>query len=195
METNPKEGEISFSDGSMELVKLQGDSAMSFVMRYDGLLLEGEYYAFRYRIKTVELSGTSPKIILQAYSSNAWLKEAGRYGMYKSVTGTNDWYEMTQLIQIPAGTAKLKLCGYLPKDTLGTVYYDDFELYHVAIDPLEMVLKSPNYKGLIYGDGKADIDLDVYLRKGNWFVLFSAGGFTPELIELAKARNDIILSE
>ena len=28
-----------------------------------------------------------------------------------------------------------------------------------------------------------------------WFVLFSTGGFTPELKELAKKRNDIILSE
>ena len=28
-----------------------------------------------------------------------------------------------------------------------------------------------------------------------WFVLFGTGGFTPELKELAKKRNDIILSE
>ena len=29
----------------------------------------------------------------------------------------------------------------------------------------------------------------------NWYILFSTGGFTPELIELSKTRDDIILSE
>lgn len=29
----------------------------------------------------------------------------------------------------------------------------------------------------------------------NWFILFSTGGFTPELKELADKRNDVILSE
>lgn len=87
---------------------------------------------------------------------------------------------------------------------IGRFWGSDTEIDIAAIDP--------EGKNLILGECKywkepvginilSDLEeksKNVLWNKANrktWFILFSTGGFTPELIELAKARNDIILSE
>ena len=77
---------------------------------------------------------------------------------------------------------------------------------------IDIAALDPDGKNLILGECKywkepvginvlADLEekaKKVAWNKSNrktWFVLFSTGGFTPELKELAKTRNDIILAE
>ena len=77
---------------------------------------------------------------------------------------------------------------------------------------IDIAALDPDGKNLILGECKywkepvginilADLEekaKKVAWNKSNrktWFVLFSTGGFTPELMELAKSRNDIILAE
>lgn len=165
---------ISFADNAVKLVKNDTSKALSFVMRYEGEIVIGGYYLFRCKIKTEDIQGKAPRNILQANGidengKTTYLKEEGGYGKLGSVSGTNDWYVMTQLLQIPEGTTKLSLYAYLPQKLTGTAWFDEFELYHIALDPMEIVLKKPNYKGLIYGDGDADINLDVLLEEREGF--------------------------
>ena len=77
---------------------------------------------------------------------------------------------------------------------------------------IDIAALDPDGKNLILGECKywkepvginilADLEekaKKVAWNKSNrktWFVLFSTGGFTPELKELAKTRNDIVLAE
>lgn len=160
----------SASEGAYVIGKSQTDTASSFALKYtaENGFTEGEIYAFSCKIKTDDVSGSAPKNILAAYSTQ-WLAAAQSYGGLGDKTGDNDWYEMTQVLEIPKGTTYLNLQGYLPQDMTGTVYFDDFKLYKIGLDPLESVLRSPVYKGLIYGDGYSDIDLDVVVSAREGF--------------------------
>ncbi len=77
---------------------------------------------------------------------------------------------------------------------------------------IDIAALDPDGKNLILGECKywkepvginifADLEekaKKVVWNKNNrktWYILFSTGGFTPELKELAKSRNDIILAE
>ena len=77
---------------------------------------------------------------------------------------------------------------------------------------IDIAALDPDEKNLILGECKywkepvginifADLEekaKKVAWNKNNrktWYILFSTGGFTPELKELAKSRNDIILAE
>jgi len=87
---------------------------------------------------------------------------------------------------------------------IGRYWGSDTEIDIVAIDP--------DGKNLILGECKywkepvginILLDLEEKAKKVAWnkagrktrFILFSTGGFTPELKELANKRNDLILSE
>ncbi len=189
----------SREDGALKIVKepfvddpeddTDKPTAYSFKMKYQpaGGFVAGDTYAFKCKIKTVGVAGGYPRNIMSAYSSTGWLKETNGYNAQKH-DGDTDWYEMTQTIQIPEGTAYLYLTAYLAADLSGTVYFDDFELYRLGIDPLESVLCSPNYKGLIYGDGYSDIDLDVTLSAQSGFYDLENMELSVRLID----ENDVV---
>jgi len=176
-------------ENAVVISKTQTTSPVSFVLRYEpaGGITEGEYYAFSCRIKTVGITGDAPKNILACYNtsagSNKWLNEKANYGEFENVTGDTDWYEMVQYIGAPEGTTALNLQAYLPQKLTGTVYFDDFKLYRVAIDPLESVLRSPAYKGLIYGDGDGDIVLDVLIYESKSFFELESLSLTVQLLD------------
>lgn len=142
----------------------------TFNMRYTGEIIPGEYYAFRCKIKTENVTGT-PGNRIAAWGTK-WLNDAaGNYGRNKETVGTHE-YTMTQLIKAKEGTTSFWLVGYYndgsEADT-GTVWFDDFELYHVAVDPMEAVLIKPNYKGIVYGDGDADINMKISVKESAFF--------------------------
>lgn len=179
----------AFENGT---VKITGWGYPLF-MRYTGTITEGGYYAFRCRIKTEDVT-VAPSTLLTAYSSDTdwsgenWITSAaGNEGRYSDITGTNDWYSVTQLLLVPEGTKGLQLTAYFSKDNAqsdnGTVYFDDFELYRVAIDPMEAVLLKPNYKGLIYGDGKADISLNVAIDESEGFFSYEDMSLSVKLTD------------
>lgn len=166
-------GYWSEADGAVKISKTQITERISFAVKYisEEGFSEGEVYAFICKIKTDNISGDAPRNILEAYGTK-WLAAAQSYGGLSDKTGDNDWYEMTQVLEIPKGTKYLNLQGYIPTNMTGTVYFDDFKLYKIAYDPLESVLRSPNYKGLIYGDGYSDINLDVIVTERKDFYYF-----------------------
>ncbi len=73
----------------------------------------------------------------------------------------DEWTRIVKVIFVPKKAKKLRVSAYNYAATTGTFYFDDFEVFRLADDPLELVLNKPNYKGLIYGDGQADIDAVV----------------------------------
>ena len=192
----------TFENGA---VKVTG-SGYPLSMRYLGDITEGGYYAFRCRIKTEDVT-VAPSTLLTAHNSDTewngetWMKSAaGNEGRYSNIKGTNDWYSVTQLLLVPEGAKSLQLTAYFSKNNAqsdnGTVYFDDFELYHVAVNPMEAVLVKPNYKGLIYGDGKADISLNVAIDESEGFFSYEDMSLTVKLVDAngnvyksAKADN------
>lgn len=163
--------EKEYADGAIKISKTQSTDALQVNVTYTGEILDGETYAFYSKIKTENVLGAAPVNLIQAYGKNGWLKEAMSSGK-KSLLGTNEWTEIVQIIEIPEGTTRLELAAYMPVEATGTVWFDDFKLYHIAVDPLEAVLVRPNYKGLIYGDGFGDIDLDLTIgERTNYFEL------------------------
>ncbi|MBR5156851.1 MAG: hypothetical protein IKW59_03685 [Clostridia bacterium] len=176
----------SVEDGALKIVKAQTNSAHSVVMLYkpkEGIVA-GDTYAFSCKIKTVGVEGGAARNLIAAYNSTSnWLAETHDYDGKSDYLGDNDWYDMIQTIVAPEGTAFFNLTAYLQKGMTGTVYFDDFKLYRIGIDPLESVLCSPNYKGLIYGDGYGDIDLDAQITE-------QAGFYDLENMELSVSLID-----
>ena len=158
---------LSEADGAIVIEKTNPEVAINVALNFapEEGIAQGVTYAFSCRIKTVDVEGGAPRNLIAAYSDSGWLNETHGYDGYKDRTGDNDWYEMVQTLKIPEGTTNLRLSAYLQKGMTGTVYFDDFKLYRIGVDPMESVLLAPNYKGLIYGDGYGDIDLDVLITE------------------------------
>lgn len=160
------------------------EQAKSVTLRYSGGDFEpGETVAFVCKIKTAGVAGGAPRNLLAAYGSKGWLDETHGYDGQKNVRGDSDWYTMSQMLEIPKGTTYLNLTAYVGAGITGTVYFDDFALYRLAMDPLESVLCAPNYKGLLYGDGHGDIDLDVLVYEQRGF-------YNPDNMQLAVCLVD-----
>ena len=50
----------------------------------------------------------------------------------------------------------------------GTVHFDNFKVSKILFNPMETVLMTPNYKGLIRGEGgQGDISLRTYVYDMN----------------------------
>ncbi len=132
---------------------------------------EGDMYAFSCRIKTENVTGGNPKpYVDEMYGS----KTLQTNNVAKKMSVDEDgWYQSIITFEISKNTTKLNLYLSLPQALTGTVYFDDFQIYKVAFDPLETVLVTPSYKGLIYGDDYTDINLDVLLDDRGGFYDFS----------------------
>ena len=160
--TNPSiSGNNCYENGTIKIVKTDVESAVQINAKYTGEIEYGETYAFSCKIKTENLSGGAPRNMIQIYGENGWLRETNGYDGKDKLSGTNDWFEMVQIIQMPENATNVRLAAYLKASVTGTVWFDDFKFYRVAVDPLETIMKRPNYKGLIYGDGESDIELDI----------------------------------
>lgn len=172
-------------DGVITITKTEDekDKPKSVVFKYSNTTLTGgDTVALVCSIKTVGVSGASPRSIIAAYANGAWQNETHGYDG-KKYTGDNDWYTMTQMLEVPEGTAYFNLTAYLAAGLIGTVQFKDFKLYRLAVDPMESVLCAPNYKGLLYGDGQNDIDLDVVLQEQNGFYRLSELSLSVQLVD------------
>ena len=159
-----------------------------YIYRPQGGIAEGEIYAFVCRIRTEGIQGGAVRNGLEAWSTK-WLNQTHGYDGKNNMTGTQNWYTMTQFLQMPAGTTNLHLSFNMGDSVTGTAYFDDLRLYKVMRDPMESVLVAPNYKGLIYGDGKADINANVLVREQNDFYDFEDLGLCARLVD----ENDTVL--
>ncbi len=138
-------------------------------------------YAFVCKSKIEQTYGDSAKSDLIALNSKKE-KIAQSYKRYTKDLG-NGWVETICIMFLEDEAKQILLRASIPKDAIGTFYYDDFELYRIADDPLEMVLKQPNYKGLIYGDGEADIDLDVTIGERTSYYPLESMNLSVRLVD------------
>lgn len=133
----------------------------------------GDYLVFSCMVKGENISGDGNyRNILQYYSDKGkWLDETHAL---KQKADT-DWTEYQQILQVPEEANVLNESEYYTvnlwaymNDLTGTCYYDDFKLYKIIFDPMDTVLMTPNYKGIIKGDGGVgDISLRAYISDLN----------------------------
>lgn len=179
-------------DGTVKIEKNAAGSAYAFALKYTPTesLVAGDTYAFVCRIKGTNVKTTAPRNILEAYNTNhKHLAGTTSIDGKGDMLGNNDWYIMTQYLVIPQNTNYLNLQVNLAPKTTGTVYCDDFKLYRVALDPLENVVRTPNYKGLIFGDGYCNIDLDVLINPARDFYELDEMNLTVQLVD----ENDNVI--
>lgn len=163
-------GDWQIEDNTLIAVKEDKSTLMQKSFSYKGEIEAGEYYAFTCKMKEENVTaGALPRTILFAYSNNSWVRENGTR-LIKGETDANGYFELTQVLEVPDGTNELRLAAQLDVGSTGTVKYKDFKLYKIALDPLDVVLLKPAYKGLIYGDAVADIDVSIKIteRKGTY---------------------------
>lgn len=162
-------GSVSYECERIKFVKSDTETESYIISEYitDTKVEPGSLYAFYCDIVTENVTGSSPYNIITAYGNDGYLLEAG--GTNKSEGYENAEWTNLQILPIPEKTEYLTITVYIPKETAGTVYFDNFKFYQVLANPLETVLSKPNYKGLIYGDGEADISLDVIVNTQNYY--------------------------
>ncbi|MBE7036500.1 MAG: hypothetical protein E7403_04325 [Ruminococcaceae bacterium] len=182
-------GTWTTDNGVLKIEKTAPETLGQKVYAYTGSVESGAYYAFVCKIKEENYTGSvKPRSILSAYQGNTWRGESGSY-LQKGQTDANGFYTLTQVICVPEGANQLRLTAQMDVNTCGTVTYDDFKLYKIHLDPLESILVKPAYKGFIYGDGIADIDVDVKITESPNEYLLSNMTLSVELL----TENDEVL--
>lgn len=190
---------LVIDNGAIKVEKTNTDSSVIISFKYTGTdIRENDHIAFACRIKTDGISGGAPRNYIEAYKGSTWLNQTHGYDGKKDVTGDNDWYDMVQMFQVPEGADIINLKAVLAKNMIGTVWFDDFKLYRLEVDPLTSVLISPNYKGLIYGDGIADINLDIAVEPQRGFYTLSDLSLSVKILDgadnvLRKATVEDVL--
>lgn len=149
----------------------------------------GEVLELSYMVKGENIKGDGQyRALCQIFDDEKnWLWEA-----FESARSTDtDWVRDTTTVTVPDIGNDLDppefyyitLCPYM-MDLTGTVHFDDFKLSKVLFDPMETVLMSPNYKGLIYGEGgKNDINLRAYISDMSGAYPFDSMNFTAQIID------------
>jgi len=157
------------SNGCLKVKDIEFDSYLSWDTQSlnpgDSLILKG-------MVKSEGLT-SRPTIGFTVYNAddNTWMTET-RSSLDKWNT---DWLEYEATVTIPTIPNKPRPSGYeirltisLLRNNGGTIWVDDFELKKSIYPPLETCLMSPNYKGLVYGEGGiGDIRLQAYVLEQN----------------------------
>ncbi len=162
-----------FSDGCITLGDNDGSVSMIWTAEAGTDLSPGDYLVFTCRIKGENISGDGNyRSLLSIYDENGkWLNETHHFKQKKST----EWTEYQQILQVPeppnvlepTKSYEVRLVAYR-SNISGTTYYDDFRLSKIIFDPMDTVLMSPAYKGIIKGeDGVGDISLRAYISDGN----------------------------
>ena len=169
VQSNLGNGQVSYEGNSIKVVKTDITNVAQVTFRFQNAtqVKPGFLYAFSCDITTENVSGASPYNMLSAFGNNKYLREAS--GSDKKTGYENASWSNLQILMAPEGTERLYLTAYLPASLTGTVYFDNFKLDQIILNPLETILLKPNYKGLIYGDGEADISLDVAVSPQNYY--------------------------
>ncbi len=137
----------------------------------------GDFFVFSCMIKAEGMSGSGNyRNTLQVYDDQGkWLAETGAG---KRKEADLEWTEQQQILMIPEGvnvltaasqSHEIRIGGYVTGLT-GTVRFDDFKLYKIRFAPMDTVLMTPIYKGIIKGDdGVGDISLRAFIHESNGF--------------------------
>ncbi len=101
-----------------------------------------------------------------SYSNSKTGESASIYQIYESIINDTDWIPTKQCIELETDADKVTFNCYLSSVDEGTAWVDNIAIYKIALDPfIEAVLETPNYKGLIYGEGgEGDINLSTSVK-------------------------------
>ena len=169
-------------------------------------LLAGDWLVMTCMVKgegiTCETGGYRSRVSIYD-DKGKWLDET-----HKGNTRTDsDWFEMQQIIMVPEGVNELTTPDYYTinlhahaSGVEGTVWFDDFKLYKIQFDPMDTVLMTPNYKGIIKGEGGVgDIALRAYVNESNGMFDLSNMTYTAQITDdnhnvLMKTESDNVTS-
>ena len=96
-----------------------------------------------------------------------WQNAEGKYigGSYpKGVQGTRDWTHVEATSRLPENAVSVALNCYVRRGMKGTAWFDDVELERVADPPMDVVLRTPVYRGWITAKGPEQARVAVRLR-------------------------------
>lgn len=170
-------------------VKVTGDvHAMMTYKAAPGEFKAGDWLIFTAMVKGEDISGSGNyRNILSIYDdNNKWINES-----HTSLKKSSDWVEMQQLVQITETANALKTpeyynirLGAYMNGLEGTAYFDNYKLTRVIFPPMNTVLMSPNYKGIIRGEGgEGDIMLRAYVDDANGYFDFDNFSITSQIVD------------
>lgn len=208
-----QQGDVKFdSNGGIDdskCIKIVGTEGLDSVVKFLWNAIEGEdvtegdYLVFSCMIKGEGISGGGKyRNLLQIYDDKGkWLDETHTF---KQKVDT-EWTEYQQILQVPEGVNELTTrTGYkiyltAQHDNLsGTVWFDNFKLYKIKFDPMDTVLMTPNYKGIIKGEGGiGDITLRAYVNELNGMYDLDNIGIMSQITDeehnvLMQSKSDIV---
>jgi len=71
------------------------------------------------------------------------------------------WHELRGVFQVPEGAAHATISCYLRKGATGTAWWEDVSVRLWRQRPLDVLLISPNYRGLIFDGGPSCVEMRV----------------------------------
>jgi hypothetical protein len=95
-----------------------------------------------------------------------WQDAHGKWlgGTYPhGIKGTHDWTHIEELTRIPDDAAAVTLACYVRRDMTGTAWFDDVELVRVIDPPMQVIMRSPVYRGWITSQGPKEARVQVRL--------------------------------
>lgn len=168
-------------------------------------LAPGDFLVFSAMIKGEGTSGSGHyRGRMSIYNEkNEWLDETHTFQVKKD----SDWTEYQYTLMVPETVNALKepefftvnLHAYILNMT-GTISFDDFKLYKVEFTPMDTVLMTPNYKGIIKGeDGVGDISLRAYVNELNGLYDLNDFKMTSQIVDAegkvyANSESDTVTS-
>ncbi len=184
-------------------IKVTGSSHAQ--MRYKaapGEFQPGEWLVFTAMVKGEGISGSGDyRNLISVYDDNGkWVTEAG-----VKIKKDTEWTECQQLVMVKEVVNALTETEYYTiglgaymNNLTGTCYFDNFKLSKVVLPPMDTVLMTPNYKGIVKGDdGVGDIALRAYINDGNGYYDFNNLKLTAQIADqdhnvLLKSESDTI---
>ena len=152
-------------------------------------LQPGDYLVFSCMMKGEEIEGNGNyRNLLQIYDDKGnWLDETHHFKQKKDT----EWTEYQQILAVPETANALSepeyytvYLGAYMNDLKGEVTFDNFRVSKLQFDPMDTVLMTPNYKGIIKGEGGVgDIALRAYVDDLNGSHDLSEFKFTAQITD------------
>ncbi len=171
-----------------------------------GEVMPGDYYIFTVMVRSEGVSGSGHyRGILSIYDNEGkWLTESNQPARNDDL---KEWTKFEYVVMVPFGRANTytevefyQLAMGMYKNKLeGKVYFDNMTLKKARFDPMNTVLMTPNYKGLITEEnGVGDIALRAYVDHLNLWDL-DTFDFTAQITDddhnvLMKSENKEVTS-
>ncbi len=191
---------------------LENDTNGGYWQFFTSDLVPGDYITLRAKVKTEKITttsatkGASLRIAIYNGDTNTWMAE-GYPTADKIVKKDSDWTDISATMAVPMimnadqpSQYKIMVSGWMSGAT-GKAWYDDFTFEKTLFKPMETVLMSPNYKGLVYGDGGiGDIRLKTYVLEMGGAYDLSNMHYRAEILDvddnvLMTSESDTVTTE